>query len=207
MHSRKKDGMPQPDHDDLSALNFSTDASATDEDAESDALDFSAPDDDSDEDSVADALHEFAPAETEDSGSELDAIDSQTTAGDEEGEDDEDAAAQLFTVTNPPETVSVSALMDGGTQQIDLSPKVAAMTESELADEILVIADLARQKGLAGQHTYILESASSDATEEVGMDDGEALRAFIENDMKLSTPEQAAAAQAEVFATRYATDK
>jgi len=109
-------------------------------------------------------------------------------------------AVQLFAVTNPPQTVSVSALIDRGIQQVVLSAAVTNMSESELADEILALADLARQKGLAGQYTLLTEGVS-----DVGEDDREALRELLEVGMDLSTPERAAAAQAEVFATRYAT--
>jgi hypothetical protein len=42
---------------------------------------------------------------------------------------------------------------------------------------------------------------------EIGLDGSEVLRNFMDSGMQLSTPEEAAAAQAEVFATRYATDK
>lgn len=200
--------MPQyDDHDDLAALDFSAVESGSEGVAESDALDFSVPDDHSGEESAVDALHEYAPTEPEDTGTDLAAIDSQTESAEAEKEDEEDAV-QTFTVTNPPETVSVSALMDGRTQRVDLSPKVTSMSESELADEILVIADLARQKGLAAQHTYLLGDASlSETMREMGFDGGEVVRDFMENGMGLTTPEQAAAAQAEVFATRYTTDK
>ncbi|OMC15303.1 hypothetical protein [Mycobacterium sp. SP-6446] len=195
------------DHDDLAALDFSAAASGSDSVEESDALDFSVADEDGDEPSAVDALHEYAPSEPEDSDTDLDAIDSQTGAAEEEQEVDEDGG-ELFTVTNPPETVSVSALMDGRTQRVELSPKVTSMTESELADEIRVIADLARQKGLAAQHTFLLGDASlSETMREMGIGDNDVVRDFVENGIGLTTPEQAAAAQADVFATRYATDK
>ncbi len=199
--------MPEyDDHDDLAALDFSGVESDSEAVEESDALDFSSPDD-NDEESDVDALHDYAPSEPEDTGTDLAAIESQTDAT-QEAEADGEEAAQMFSVTNPPETVSVSALMDGRTQRVELSPKVTSMTESELADEILVIADLARQKGLAAQHSYLLEDASlSETMRELGMDGNEVVRDFMENGIGLTTPEQAAAAQAEVFATRYATDK
>ncbi len=199
--------MPKYDeHDDLAALDFSAVESDSEAVEESDALDFSSPDD-NDEESDVDALHDYAPSEPEDTDTDLAAIESQTDAT-QEAEADGEEAAQMFTVTNPPETVSVSALMDGRTQRVELSPKVTSMTESELADEILVIADLARQKGLAAQHSYLLEDASlSETMREMGMDGNEVVRDFMENGIGLTTPEQAAAAQAEVFATRYATDK
>ncbi|OBG68454.1 MULTISPECIES: hypothetical protein [unclassified Mycobacterium] len=197
--------MPQyDDHDDLAALDFSAVGTGSDTLEESDALDFSAPDGD-DEESAVDALHDYAPSEPEDAETDLAAIDSQTDA---DAAPDDEESPELFTVTNPPETVSVSALMDGRTQRVELSPKVTSMTEAELAEEILVIADLARQKGLAAQHDYLMEDASlSDTMREMGMDGNDVVRDFMENGIGLITPEQAAAAQAEVFATRYATDK
>lgn len=197
--------MPQyDDHDDLAALDFSAVGTGSDTLEESDALDFSAPDRD-DEESAVDALHDYAPSEPEDAETDLAAIDSQTDA---DAAPDDEESPEMFTVTNPPETVSVSALMDGRTQRVELSPKVTSMTEAELAEEILVIADLARQKGLAAQHDYLMEDASlSDTMREMGMDGNDVVRDFMENGIGLITPEQAAAAQAEVFATRYATDK
>lgn len=200
--------MPQyNDHDDLAALDFSAVESGSDSIEESDALDFSVADEDGDEQSAVDALHEYAPSEPEDSDTDLDAIDSQTGPPEQEQEVDEDGG-EFFTVTNPPETVSVSALMDGRTQRVELSPKVTSMTESELADEIRVIADLARQKGLAAQHSFLLGDASlSETMREMGIGDNDVVRDFMENGIGLTTPEQAAAAQAEVFATRYATDR
>jgi hypothetical protein len=200
--------MPQHyDHDDdLAALDFSAVASGSETVDESDALDFSAPDDDGEE-SAVEALHDYAPSEPEESGADLAAIELQSDAAQEAEADEEDAPA-MFTVTNPPETVSVSALMDGRTQHVELSAKVTSMSEADLADEILVIADLARQKGLAAQHSYLLEDDSlSDTMREMGIDGSEVVRDFMENGIGLTTPEQAAAAQAEVFATRYATDK
>ncbi len=199
--------MPQyDDHDDLAALDFSAVESGSETLEESDALDFSTPADD-DEESAVDALHEYAPSEPEDSDTDLAAIESQTDATQEAGEDDEETP-QEFTVTNPPETVSVSALMDGRTQRVELSPKVTSMSEAELADEILVIADLARQKGLAAQHSYLLEDDSlSETMREMGIEGSEVVRDFMQNGIGLTTPEQAAAAQAEVFASRYSTDK
>ena len=70
---------------------------------------------------------------------------------------------------------------------------------------------MARKKGLAGQHTYLLENASQ--TEvlqelgEIGLDSNQILRDFMEAGMQFPTPEQADAAQAEVFAARYTADR
>lgn len=200
--------MPQhDDHDDLAALDFSAEESDSDASADSDALDFSPAADHAAEEPAVDTLDEYAPAELEDTGSELEAIDSVTESA-EDAEVNEEDGVQLFTMTNPPDTVSVSALMDGRTHRVELSPKAAAMSESELADEILVLAGLARQKGLAGQHTFLLENEDlSESMHEMGLDGSGLTRDFVEKFMKLSTPEEAEAAQAEVFAARYADNK
>jgi hypothetical protein len=200
--------MPHPEHDDLAALDFSgpDDSASGDHDAaQSDALDFYGADDDADEPGT-DALDEYVPAEPEEPGSDLDAIDGQIAAAATEDEEAQEGA-QTFTVANPADTVSVSSLIDGRTQRVELSAKVSTMTEAELAEEILVLADLARQKGLAGQHSYLLENDTLSGTvRELGLDSTEVLRDFVENGIGLPTPEQADAAQAEVFAARYATE-
>jgi hypothetical protein len=195
-------------HDDLSALdfgNYEPDAESEHDDA--DALDFSA-DEDADEESGVDALDEFAPTEPDEAATELEAIAATTEA---DATQDEEDGAQLFTVTNPPETVSVSALMDGRTQRVTLAPTAAKLTESELVDEILVLADLARQKGLAGQHTYLLDSAADNEglrqLNDLGIDGTQVLHDFMQAGMQLPTPQQAEANQAEVFAARYTPDK
>jgi hypothetical protein len=204
--------MPQHDeHDDLAALDFSSHLSGSDdghEESDADALDFSAAYA-SDEASNVEALDEFAPTEPEDADTEMEIIAAATEA--EEDEEDEEDGLQLFTVTNPPGTVSVSAAMDGRTQRIELSPKATSMTEPELSDEILVLATLARKKGLAGQHAFVMENASQAESlqllGEIGFDGTGVIRDFMENSMQLPTPEQAEAEQAEVFAARYTPDK
>jgi hypothetical protein len=202
--------MPQHDeHDDLSALDFSAHQSGSDDGHdESDALDFSAAHDSGEESDVA-ALYDYAPTETEEIDTELEAIAAATEAAEEAGEDEE--SGPQFTVTNPPETVSVTALIDGRTQRVRLSATATKLTESELADEILVLAELARKKGLAGQHTYLTENASQieglDGLAEIGVDSNQLLRDLMESGMQLPTPEQADAAQTEVFAARYTPDK
>jgi hypothetical protein len=198
------------EHDDLSALDFSSYQSGSDDTGhhDADALDFSAADE-SDEESDVEALDAYAPTEPEETKTELEAIAATTDAAEDE-EDDEDGV-QKFTVTNPPETVSVSALIDGRTQRVQLSAKATNMTESELADEIIVLAELARKKGLAGQRIYVMESASQNEglqqLSDAGFDSNQLLRDFVESGMQLPTPEQADAAQAEVFAARYTADK
>ena len=202
--------MPQFDNSDpLAALDFDEpDAPGRPGVAERDALDFSAGDDDFYEAPADDALDAQAPAAVDDTGTELDAIDSQIAASDDESSEDENGL-QLYTDSNPAETVSVSALIDGRTQRIDRSGKADGLTESDLADEVIAVGDLARRRGLVGQRSYLLDTVdTSGAVSELGdlfgVDGGEALRNLLDLDMGLPTPEQAEAVQAEVFAERYA---
>lgn len=115
----------------------------------------------------------------------------------------------IYTVINPPETVTVSALVDGRFDHVELSPSVARMTEAELAAEIIVLADLARLKGLAGQRTLLLDGAEEMyVSEEAGAAFREKMDGFLtsKEGVGLCTEDQAAAAEAEVFATRYSAD-
>ena len=159
--------------------------------------------------STSEALHnDFEPEVlAAEQNTTMDAIESVTEVADDETMADEEDGVQLFSVINPSVTVMVSALMDGRTHRVKLSPKVASQTESEIADEIVALAELARQKGLAGQHTYLLENAPQaegmDALSDFGVDSTELLRTFMETGMQLPTPDQAEQAQAEVFAARY----
>lgn len=106
----------------------------------------------------------------------------------------------LFGVTNPPGTVTVTAYMDGRVQQIELSPKVINMTETDLADEILVIAGLAAEDARSAQYSVMLEGMR-----EQGHDDF-ATRDFLTRELRLPTPDQADSARAEVFSTRYGAE-
>ncbi len=63
-------------------------------------------------------------------------------------------------MTNPQGSVSVTAMMDGRIQQVTVTDKASSMSESGLAEEIFVIADLARQKARAAQHTFMVENMS-----------------------------------------------
>ncbi|MGN7778886.1 hypothetical protein ACTJJE_05120 [Mycolicibacterium sp. 22603] len=108
----------------------------------------------------------------------------------------------LFTVTNPPGTVTVSALLDGRIHRIELSPEATAEADSEaqLAGEIVVIADLAHQQARSAQFSYVLEGMQDN-----GHDAAET-RDFLTRSVGLPSPEQADAARAQIFATRYAGD-
>ncbi|MBI3227737.1 MAG: YbaB/EbfC family DNA-binding protein [Mycolicibacterium cosmeticum] len=139
--------------------------------------------DDFAEDSVFDAFDAFlvAPA---DAGS--DAADS------------EDIEGELFSVTNPPGTVTVTALLDGRVHRIELAPTAASSTEEQLADEIVVIAGLATAQARSAQFSSMLEGMRREGQDDV------VTRDFLKRDLDLPSPEEADAAQARVFATRYA---
>jgi hypothetical protein len=172
----------EDDHDDLAAaLDFSAPA------AESTVSVFDAfgdyvVDDDSavnDQPTTADVLEALDPRS-------LDAAD--------------EPSVPLFTVTNPPGTVTVTTFMDGRVNHIDLSPKATTMTETNLADEIVVIARLATQDARSAQYSFMLEGMR-----EQGHDDF-ATHDFLTRDLDLPSPDQAQAARAQVFATRYASN-
>ncbi|MGV0807540.1 YbaB/EbfC family DNA-binding protein [Mycolicibacterium setense] len=113
---------------------------------------------------------------------------------------DENLAAPLFSVTNPPETVTVTVFMDGRVHEIELAPRAVNLTERDLAEEILVIADLAAKQAKSAQYSAMLAEMR-----EHGHDDA-ATRDFLTRDLDLLTPEQADDARAQVFSTRYGGD-
>ncbi|MEM6109552.1 DUF2694 domain-containing protein [Mycobacterium sp. 050272] len=158
------------------------------------ALDFSATDDgERPAGEAVDISPVYAPAAPEETATVLDAIDAVTHAPEEA-----DDVVPLFTVTNPPGTVSVSALGDGAIDRVDLSADVTRLSESQLAEEILVIAHLAAQKGQAAQHELLFETMC-----ELGAGDPEAVSDLLEKGMELASPQRAAQTQARMFATRY----
>jgi hypothetical protein len=112
----------------------------------------------------------------------------------------DDPVGPTFTVTNPPGTVTVSAFVDGRVRNVDLSQKVTTMTETDLAEEIVVIAGLATQDARAAQYDHVLEGMRQQ-----GHDDA-ATRDFLARDLDLPSPEDARAARAQVFTMRYAGD-
>lgn len=123
-----------------------------------------------------------------------DAGDTEDTAVEED-----EFSWERTTVTNPLETVSVTALMDGKTHTVELSPGAASMTESELAAEVLVIADLASQRATSVLHTLLADSMQAQ-----GLEGGGTMADVLGSRfLGLTPPKQAAEAQAEVFAARY----
>jgi hypothetical protein len=171
---------PEDDHDELAAL------------------DFSAPDVDSSA-SVLDALGDYAADDSADDDSAAADVMEATDPRPDDAEID-DLSVPLFTVTNPPGTVTVTTFMDGRVNRIDLSPKATSMTETNLADEIVVMAGLATQDARSAQYSFMLEGMRQQGHDNVATHD------FLTRDLDLPSPEQAEAARAQVFATRYASN-
>jgi hypothetical protein len=140
------------------------------------------------------AALDFSVAETVPAESDLDAL----GGGADETAEEDAVPAPVFTVTNPPGTVAVTVFLDGRVKRVDLSPKVADMTEDDLADEIVVIAQLATQDARSAQYAYMLEGMRQQGHDDV------ATRDFLARDLGLPTPNEAKAARAELFSTRYA---
>jgi hypothetical protein len=141
------------------------------------ALDFS-PTGDHDERSRLDALDEYAPVDTH----EVD-----------------NSQGPLFTVANPPGTVTVTTYLNGCVQHVGLSQTVTKMTEAELVQEIMAVTAVAATKARAALHTFVAGLLRLQ-----GMDSASASD-FAERRLSFPTPEQAAAAEA-AFIARYADD-
>jgi hypothetical protein len=143
------------------------------------------------------AALDFSADHGESDGTQLDALGEYVAT---DNADDDELQVRLFTVTNPPGTVTVTTFMDGRIQQIDLSPKVSTMTETDLAEEIVVIAGLATQHARSAQYAIMLAGMHQHGHDNV------ATRDFLARDLGLPSPEEAKAARARVFATRYVGD-
>ena len=130
--------------------------------------------------------------EFDDSGAGLEAFD--FLYGDEPAES---VGESLFTVTNPPRTVAVTAHLDGRTERVTLFPATTALTEIELAEEVVLIADLATREARSAQY----ESAFN-TMRELGHDEV-STRDFLTRNLDLPSPPDALAHRTQVFATRY----
>lgn len=200
------DSMDSTEHHDFDALDFTAGDDYATESDESDALDFSSGagvSDDSRYDPAALAFEEpHAPCACAGGGPD------DPDGGDPDGDDEGELEGFKFTVVNPPETVAVTALVDGRVWEVELAATASKMTEAELAEEILVIADLARQKALAGQQTYLMGNEMlSEGLNALGLDGAELMGDFTQIALQLPTERQAEEAQAAIFASRYVSDR
>jgi hypothetical protein len=154
------------------------------------------PSHDSDDERDDLAALDCSVAHSETAESDLDALGDYA---DEPAEDDE-LPVPVFAVTNPPGTVTVTAFLDGRVKQVELSAKVTDMTETDLADEIVVIAGLATADARSAQYAYMLEGMRQQGHDDVPTRD------FLARDLDLPTPDEVKAARAQLFSTRYAGD-
>lgn len=141
-----------------------------------------------------DALPDYVPSETTDLAGDGSSEPGEVDAG---GEED----PGLTTLTNPPGTVAVTVNLDGRVHHFDLAPETARMSEQDLAEEIRIIADLARQQVRSEVREFAVEAARFTGLDPVSM--GESLG-------KIGMPSQTEyeATRSQIFATRYygATD-
>ncbi|WP_197373170.1 hypothetical protein [Mycolicibacterium baixiangningiae] len=115
-------------------------------------------------------------------------------------EGDEEEADPLFNVTNPAGTVSVTTHISGRVQRVDLAANAAAMSETELADEIQLVAELAWKKARSVLHAFVVEGMQRLGHDTVAMSAG------LSRDLAMPSQEEAAEAAAAAFARHYATD-
>lgn len=157
-------------------------------DDEDDASQSTGGDDDSME-SDLDALPDYVPPETADLGG-----DDLSKAHGIESDGKEDPG--LTTLTNPPGTVAVTVNLDGRVHHFELAPETARMSEQQLAEEIRIIADLARQQVRSEVREFAVEAARFTGLDPVSM--GESLG-------KIGMPSQMEyeAMRSQVLATRY----
>lgn len=109
---------------------------------------------------------------------------------------DEPTAPLVFAVnvSNPAGTISATATISGWLLRIELTPDVRSMTEYELARDIVATAHLASVKGQASQHILIQDMLTYQGL------DRHAARDYIDEYMNLTTPDQAAEAEAQARA-------
>lgn len=106
----------------------------------------------------------------------------------------------LVTVSNPAATVSTTVLLDGRVVKVDLAQEVTGWSEAHLAEEIVVIATLARKQALAAQHSF-----TAAFMQQLGHDPA-ATRGLLERELGLPFPGDVLAEKARIFATRYQDD-
>lgn len=117
-----------------------------------------------------------------------------------EHEPDDGVQTLLFTATNPSGTVAVTSLISGQPVRVELDQAVSRTTERELADEITMIAKLARLQALASQHVL-----ASTVLTRLGHDPVES-RSFLEHELRLPSPEAVRDERARMFATHHTGD-
>lgn len=115
----------------------------------------------------------------------------------DEAEADEDVVDVSFTVTNPAGTISATLALGGVTREVELSPSVCSMTESQLGDEILQVAALAAQKAHAAQYAVVKEMMCLLGHDSTAVD------GLLQHTTGWPTPETVAERSAKIFSASY----
>lgn len=125
------------------------------------------------------------------------------TSDEEEADPDTETADipdMTFSSANASCTVTVTALLNGCVQQVDLSPQTSAMTESELAAEILAVADVAAAKAQSAQYELV------SGLLRIQGQDADSIREVVHQRMSLPTPDEAVAAEANLVSRHLQSD-
>ncbi|BBX28320.1 hypothetical protein [Mycolicibacterium alvei] len=190
MTPRGSDDWDDTDDDGLDALDLGTPL-FTDDVSGLDALpDYAGGDADQDgaHDSGLDAVHDYT-------GHEVDkVVDDSFGAFDTEAEPEDQERIPVVQAINPPGTVTVTAYLNGSVAQVDLDPKVTALTEAQLADEVRFVAGVAAKRATAVMHIGVVNMLIAQ-----GMALPEA-RDFVATNMPYATPEQAGEAELALIA-------
>jgi len=148
---------------------------------------------------MSDRTSSFGPAWDDD---DLDRFDAEAVPQDVDPDftGDDEVDTLLVTVTNPHATVSTTARLNGRVVTVELAPAVTSWSEAQLADEIVVLATLARKQALAAQHSF-----TAALMQQLGHDPA-ATRGLLVRELGLPSPTDVLAEKARIFATRYQDD-
>lgn len=103
----------------------------------------------------------------------------------------------MFSVSNPAGSVTATASIAGLLHRIELGGTAHSMTETELAQEILLVGRLAGQKARSELFTHLVNRTAEEGQDAI------ATARFLADDVGLPTPEESAAAQADAFGALY----
>ncbi len=163
------------DHSDLDALGYAADDEPDDPDTDLDTLDYG------------------SGHQPENPDTDLDAL----AADPPDVDDEDDTVTPVTAASNPANTITVTAYLTGVIARVDLDSRVTTLTESQLAQQIQAVAEVAVKRASAVVHIAMVKVLM-----DTGMDFLQA-RDFAENMLPFTTPAQADAAAAEL-ATRFA---
>lgn len=113
-------------------------------------------------------------------------------------EDSADTMPDLkFSASNPAQTVTVTALLNGMIDFVELSARTGLeTTEVELAAEIISVAEVAAMKAMSAQYELAYEVMHLQGQ------DRDSIRGLLEGVMRLPTPERAIATEADFMSQR-----